>query len=258
MRIQFVSFINITILIILGLCASSCTVLQWRNTDKEIKDRFDKRDVDVAISYFEIDSLNLKIRIQAVTDENKKVNLIFFHGSPSSLSAWDAYALDSTLRDQANIYAIDRPGYGYSDFGNEMTSIDLQAQLMSSWIENKKLKNVITVGSSYGGPLAARIGYLNDNVKAVIMISPAIDPDNEKDIWASRFTRWKLTRWLVPTSYRVAGDEKQVHAKELALIKDDWSKMTIPVYHFHGDMDDIVPYENIDFTKNNFQKHEII
>jgi pimeloyl-ACP methyl ester carboxylesterase len=120
------------------------------------------------------------------------------------------------------------------------------------------LKNVVAIGSSYGGPLAARVGYLNENVKAVVMISPAIDPDNEKDIWASRFTRWKLTRWLVPTGYRVAGDEKKVHVQELALIKEDWSKMTIPVYHFHGEVDDIVPYENIYFSQENFQNLSVI
>ena len=258
MRIQSVTFTKISILLVLGLCLSSCTALQWRSSDQEIKEKFEESYVNADISYFKVDSLNLKVRIQAVTEPDNSINLIFFHGSPSSLSAWDAYALDSTLREKANIYAIDRPGYGYSDFGNEMTSIQLQAQIMSALIKQKELKNVLTIGSSYGGPLAARIGYLNENVKAIVMISPAIDPENENDIWASRFTRWKLTRWLVPTSYRVAGDEKKVHAQELALIKDDWVKMTIPVYHLHGDKDDIVPYQNIEFTKKNFPNHKIV
>ena len=120
------------------------------------------------------------------------------------------------------------------------------------------MENVIAIGSSYGGPLAARVGFLNTNVKAVIMISPAIDPENEKDIWSSRFTQWKLTRWLVPTGYRVAGDEKKVHAQELALIEQDWKSMSIPILHFHGDIDDIVPYENINYSKANFQNIEVI
>jgi len=59
---------------------------------------------------------------------------------------------------------------------------------MSALINEKKLTNVIVIGASYGGPLAARIGFLNNNVKVIVMISPAIDPNNEKDIWASRFT----------------------------------------------------------------------
>ena len=114
--------------------------------------------------------------------------MVFFHGSPSSLSAWEGYLVDSSLRESANMHAIDRPRYGYSNFGDEMTSIETQAQLMSALINEKKLTNVIVIGASYGGPLAARIGFLNNNVKVIVMISPAIDPNNEKDIWASRFT----------------------------------------------------------------------
>lgn len=200
----------------------------------------------------------MNVRIQSIVANEKNVNLVFFHGSPSSLSAWEGYLLDTTLSEITNMHAVDRPGYGYSNFGDEMTSIDTQAQIMSAIINKKKLDNVIVIGSSYGDPLAARVGFLNTNVKAVVMISPAIDPTNEKDIWASRFTQWKLTRWLVPTSYRVAGDEKKVHAKELALIENDWKSLRIPILHFHGDIDDIVPYENINFSTENFQNIEVI
>ncbi|MBX2827558.1 MAG: alpha/beta hydrolase, partial [Flavobacteriaceae bacterium] len=141
---------------------------------------------------------------------------------------------------------------------DEMTSISLQAHLISEIISEKHLNNVITVGSSYGGPLAAQIAVLNPNVKAVMMISPAIDPKNEKDIWASRLTQWWLTRWMVPTGYRVAGDEKTTHAKELACIEENWPNVHIPVIHIHGDVDDIVPYENVHYTAKMFPNIEII
>lgn len=246
------------ILIFICLLSSSCTVLQWRNTDQEIQQKFEGLKTSSKISYFKVDSLDLNVRVQSIESNGKEVNLMFFHGSPSSLSAWNGYLLDATLKVVTNMHAVDRPGYGYSNFGEEMTSIDTQAQIMSAIIDEKKLDNVITIGSSYGGPLAARVGFLNTNVKAVVMISPAIDPNNEKDIWASRFTQWKLTRWLVPTGYRVAGDEKYAHTKELQSIKKDWKNMTIPVLHFHGDIDQIVPYENINFSKDNFQDIKII
>jgi len=207
-------------LLLITSILSSCSVLQWRQNDIEIQENFKMHEVPTSISYFNVDSLDLKVRIQSITTNEHKVNLVFFHGSPSSLSAWNGYLLDTTLINSSNMYAIDRPGYGYSSFGNEMTSIETQAQIMSAIIDSKELENVITIGSSYGGPLAARVAYLNPQVKAVVMISPAIDPNNEKDIWASRFTQWKLTRWLVPTGYRVAGDEKTVHAQELDAIKN--------------------------------------
>ena len=130
--------------------------------------------------------------------------------------------------------------------------------MMSNLIHAYNFKNVILVGSSYGGPLVAEIAALNTKVKAVLMISPAIDPTQEKKIWASRLTQWWGTRWLVPTGYRVAGDEKTVHAKELALLEKDWPRVKVPIIHVHGDQDDIVPYGNVDYTANVFSNITIV
>lgn len=243
---------------ILLLSLSSCTVLQWRSNDAEIQVYFAKKEIPTEISYFEIDSMDLKIRVQHIKQSDAAINIIFFHGSPSSLSAWNGYLNDTAFAKEAIIHAVDRPGYGYSNFGDAMTSIDTQAKVMSALLDHYKLENVIAIGSSYGGPLAARLAYENPRVKGVVMISPAIDPNNEKKIWQSRFTQWWITRWLCPTGYRVAGDEKTVHAQELALIADDWNKVKVPVLHIHGDIDDIVPYENVNYTKDAFPNIEII
>lgn len=240
-----------------GIC-NSCTVLQWRSSDKEIQSYFSSKHIDTKISYFKIDSLSQNIRVQHIEKPNNDVSLIFFHGSPSSLSAWNGYLTDTLLIKKANMYAVDRPGYGYSNFGDQVTSINKQARIMSALISNYNLKNVIAIGSSYGGPLAAKVAAENHAVKGVIMISPAIDSNQEKKIWASRLTQWWITRWLVPTSYRVAGDEKTVHARELATIEPDWKNVNVPVIHIHGNMDKIVPYSNINYTQNTFKTIRII
>lgn len=242
----------------MGSMVTSCTVLQWRSSDTEIKEHFEELRIPSRISYYKVDSLDLKIRIQHVEREPNTVNLLFFHGSPSSLSAWNGYLTDTVLAHKANMHAIDRPGYGYSNFGKEMTSIMQQAQIMSELIDTQGFTNIILIGSSYGGPLVAKIATLNDKVKGVVMISPAIDPKQEKKIWASRLTQWWPTRWLVPTGYRVAGDEKTVHARELALLEEDWPSLKIPVIHIHGDADAIVPYGNVDYTAKVFPYIKII
>jgi len=248
-----------SLLIVIALNSfTSCTVLQWRSSDIEIQEYFGEKKIPTEISYFDIDSLGLKIRVQHIKQSNKNINIVFFHGSPSSLSAWNGYMNDTAFVKEAIIHAVDRPGYGYSNFGDEMTSIDTQAKVMSRLLDHYNLENVVAIGSSYGGPLAARLAYENNRVKGVVMISPAIDPNNEKKIWQSRFTQWWITRWLCPTGYRVAGDEKTVHAQELALIANDWNAVTVPVLHIHGDIDDIVPYENVDYTKKVFLNIEVI
>jgi len=250
--------LKFSVAILMTISNASCTVLQWRSSDTEIQDYFNKKQIPTTISYHTIDSLDLKIRVLEAKASNTNVNLVFFHGSPSSLSAWNGYLNDTTFNKQANMYAIDRPGYGYSNFGDEMTSIKQQADIMSDLINAYKLENVIAIGASYGGPLAARLAVVNNNVKAIVMVSPAIDPKQEKKIWGSRFTQWWITRWLVPTGYRVAGDEKTTHIKALQLIEKDWKQLTIPVIHIHGDIDDIVPYGNINYTKKQFHNIKIV
>ncbi|AGC76065.1 putative alpha/beta hydrolase [Nonlabens dokdonensis DSW-6] len=233
---------------------SSCTVLQYRKTDKEMLQTFQKNDVQTSFVYHQVDSLNFKVRAQKVSKDGNTYNIIFIHGAPSSLVAWQAFLLDEELASRANLYAVDRPGYGYTSFGKALPSIEQQAIVINGLLEELNLKNMVVVGSSYGGPIAARIAVINKNVDGVIMISAAIDPSIEKDIWASRFTRWKLTRWIVPTGYRVAGDEKKVHAAELQKIEKDWPQVTVPIAHFHGDADDIVPVENLVYTDSAFAK----
>jgi len=250
-------FYTLVTLVVLN-SLTSCTILQWRSSDTEIQAYFAEKDIPTEISYFDIDSLDLRIRVQHIKQSENDINIVFFHGSPSSLSAWNGYLNDTTFVKEATIHAVDRPGYGYSNFGDAMTSIDVQAKVMSKLLDHYNLDNVIAIGSSYGGPLAARLAYENDRVEGIVMISPAIDPTNEKKIWQSRFTQWWITRWLVPTGYRVAGDEKKVHAEELALIADNWDEVMIPVLHIHGDIDDIVPYENVHYTKEVFSDIEII
>ncbi|MBF4984392.1 alpha/beta hydrolase, partial [Nonlabens mediterrranea] len=219
---------------------------------------FAKADLPTNISYVEIDSLDLKVRVQSVTRGIEDYNLVFLHGSPSSLTAWQAYLQDSLLNSKADLHAVDRPGYGYSNFGNELTSIDTQTKVISKVINDLQLNNVIAVGTSYGGPVAARLPIENKQVKAVIMVSPAIDPDNEKRVWQSEFTQWWITRWLVPTGYRVAGDEKTVHAQELAAIEKDWSQINVPVLHIHGDKDELVPYINVNYSQAVFSNINVV
>lgn len=249
---------TVLLITVVAILNTSCTVLQWRSTDAEIKTYFNKKQIPTTVSYYAVDSLDLNIRVLEIKEAKHNVNLVFFHGSPSSLSAWNGYLNDTSFVKQANLYAIDRPGYGHSNFGDEMTSIKLQANIMSDLINHYKLENVIAIGSSYGGPLAARLAVVNKHVKAVVMVSPAIDPKQEKKIWGARFTQWWITRWLVPTGYRVAGDEKTTHAKELTLIENDWKLVTVPVIHIHGDVDDIVPYGNINYTQKQFSNIKIV
>ncbi|WP_327018971.1 alpha/beta hydrolase [Croceibacter atlanticus] len=249
---------QLVILILIGVLFASCTALQYRETTEEVYLRHKTINIPTEITTFNSQVINRNIRVQAVKESNNNINVIFFHGSPSSMAAWRDYLIDTSLVKKANLYAVDRPGYGYSGFGDELTSIKTQAKVMNELINDYNLENVILVGTSYGGPLAARTAVLNTRVKALIMVSPALDPNQEKKIWASRLTQWWLTRWLVPTGYRVAGDEKTTHAKELEKIEDGWKALKIPVVHIHGTEDKVVPFGNINYSKEVFENITVI
>ncbi len=253
-RVNFIIWISLT----LAIGNISCTSLQYRESDEELYEKFEAAELSPQISYFEVDSLKARIRILKITRNENDINVIFFHGSPSSLSSWTSYLNDSLLLKNANLWAIDRPGLGYSNFGKSMPSIKLQAEVINSIINAYNLKNVITVGTSYGGPIAARLAVLNKNVKAVVLISSAMDPEQERQFCGSRLTQWWATRWLVPRGYRVAGDEKTIHAEELRQLEEDWSNAKVSVIHIHGDKDDIVPYGNVNYTKKHFKNIKII
>ena len=110
----------------------------------------------------------------------------------------------------------------------------------------------MVLGHSYGGPIAAYSSLLSPKVKNVVMLAPAIDPENEKIFWVAYIAKWKLTKWMVPGAMGVAGDEKFTHEAELEKIKDLWQEVKVPILHIHGTKDMIVPFENLEFSKRNF------
>ncbi len=249
---------KIIVLVVLSNALFSCTHLQFRKNDEETAALFKVLNVPTDISYQYVSAEDYKIRIQKVAStEDSRLNILFIHGSPSSISDYKSYLSNATLRKRANMYAIDRPGYGYSNFAKALPGINDQAVLINKVINKLDLQNLIVVGSSYGGPIAARLAVLNKNVIGIILLSPAIDPKNEKEIWGSRLTQWWITRWLVPTSYRIAGDEKTIHAEELAKLEYDWKKVTVPVLHLHGDADETVPFINTEYTKKVFSNIKV-
>src|SRR5687768_14810555 len=48
---------------------------------------------------------------------------LFIHGSPGSLSAFIEFLADSILLQKALLISTDRPGFGYSNFGNAEPSL---------------------------------------------------------------------------------------------------------------------------------------
>jgi len=225
--------------------------MRFRTSDKKTRKEFNKVNIPVKIDYFKTDLYTKKVRVVA-TDTKKKTTILFIHGAPGSGDAFYDYLKDTVLLQKANLVTIDRPGYGYSGLGNSLTSIKKQAQIIREICDAYAFKNVILVGHSFGGPIAAYVPTFTDKVNGVLLLAPAIDPNHEKILWIANFARWKTTKWLVPKSFAVSGDEKFSHVQELQKIENEWNKISIPIVQIHGKKDGLVPYENLAFSKEKF------
>ncbi len=176
---------------------------------------------------------------------------VFLHGSPGSGSDYDDYLKDSTLYQHSKLVIIDRPGYGFSDYGLEELSIVRQAEIVQNVVSQIETKQKINwVGYSYGGPVAARLAaIMPQQTNGLLLISASIAPGQEKIFKISYFLNKSWVRNKIPTFLRLANDEKLSHTKALQEISQDWNKITAKTYLIHGQEDDLIYYENADYCQ---------
>jgi len=225
--------------------------MNFRTSDKKTRKYFEEAGVTSTITYMKTSLIDDDVRIISTGDSSTQT-VLFVHGAPGSGDAFYSYLKRPELLEKANLITYDRPGYGYSGFGDAMISIEAQARVVAAIIEEHKLQNVILVGHSYGGPIAAYVPLLSNRVRGVIMLAPAIDPDHENYFWVGNFARWKLTRWMVPRSWVVSADEKYTHEEALKKLVPRWNAVKVPVVCLQGDKDRLVPYENLAFCEKHF------
>jgi len=177
--------------------------------------------------------------------------VLFVHGAPSSLSFFSDFFKDTMLLNRAQLVAVDRPGYGFSDFGRVETSIIRQAEYLQPLIDRyKKAPYLMIVGSSYGGSVSARLAMNNpDWVDHVVFVSSALGPGLERTYPISYFADSPLIRWGVPPLLRLANDEKLAHRKALEAILPDWPKIRASITMLHGQLDELVYPTNISFAQ---------
>ena len=230
---------------------ASC--FRFRTSDRKTKMIFEEKQAEVNIKKYDLTSVDYPVRVvSGAFDEDKEIAIFFVHGAPGASDNYYDYLQDSLLLSKANLYSIDRPGYGFSNFGKAETSIKKQTEVVAEIIENLPENRIVVLGHSYGGPIAAYSSLLSPKVKSVIMLAPAIDPENEKVFWIAKVAKWKLTKWMVPGAMGVAGDEKFTHVAELEKLKEIWKEVKVPVLHVHGTKDIVVPFENLAFSTKQF------
>lgn len=168
------------------------------------------------------------------------------------MSYFKTYLSDSLLLARARMYAVDRPGYGYSGFGNPETSIERQAHAIRPILDslNRARHPVVLVGTSYGTSVACRLAMDCPHlVDGLVLVAPALAPGEERIYGISYPMEWPALKWLVPRMLVSANAEKLSHRAELQKMMPHWHRIKVPVAYIQGADDDLIYTTNAAFAR---------
>jgi pimeloyl-ACP methyl ester carboxylesterase len=233
------------ILFIWLVLAQSC--MKFRISDNEAKQKFALSNVQLFTETIEVDGFSMHY---AKTGNDTFPTLFFVHGSPGSWDAFSVYLKDKDLLAKYRMVSVDRPGFGYSEFGNAK-DLDQQSKLISPLLKilNNK-KPMYVVGHSLGGPMAVKLDADNPGVfSGMVLLAASVDPAAENpEKWRPVLYKTPL-KYFIPGAFRPSNEELWYLKKDLKDLAADFSKITCPVWIIHGDKDKFVPVSNADYAK---------
>jgi pimeloyl-ACP methyl ester carboxylesterase len=234
------------IIFLSGQLLSGC--LSFRMSEKEVRKEFKNCSYQPKFHHYNIDGRN----INYVSNGADSLPLVLFmHGSPGSWSAFSDFLKDSILLKNVQMIAVDRPGFGYSDYGNGESSLDTQVRLLKPVLEkNKGARKVILVGHSLGGPVIVKMAMTYPElIDYLIIIAGSLDPALEPYEWYRKPMANIPLRWLLPGSIRASNKEIMGLKPELEKMIPYWTTIKIPTTIIQGLKDELVPAGNATFAK---------
>ena len=221
--------------------------MKQRIPDNKAKKGFSEKGVELFTNVFKADDFELHY---VKTGNDTFPTLFFIHGSPDSWSRYERFMQDKDLLSKYRMIAIDRPGFGYSQFG-DTKNLEDQSKLISRLVRSiKNSKPIYAVGHSYGGAVVIRLQTDNtDLFDGLVLLAAAVDPKHEKpEPW-----RWVMKtfplKYFLPGAYRPSNTELVYLKKDLNELEKEWDKIRCPVWIMHGDKDSYVPMLNADYAK---------
>ena len=238
---------RISLFLAFSMLLTSC--FQFRTSPKGVISEFENSAIAPIIRDVDFDGKNFRY-IEVSDSKYQKPTIIFIHGAPGSSDNYFQFMRNPVMAGKFDMISVDRLGYGYSDFGHSETSLVVQAESIASILKEYKNTPTFLVGHSYGGPVAVKAAVLYPTqVQGIMLLAPAIDPENEKKAGIAWMGKTAPFRWITPNSLKVAKDEKYSHVEELKKMLSDYKKLCIPVIYIHGDEDSLVPFENLAFAE---------
>lgn len=225
--------------------AQSC--MKFRISDSKARAAFDAKGLFVSLQYADVDGIKLHY---AKSGSDTLPTLFFIHGSPGSWDAFKVYMMDTSLLAHFRIISIDRPGFGYSDFGSAYR-LAPQAVMINKIIQREaNQKPVHLIGHSIGGPVIIKLAqdYPNEFASLTILAGSISPKEEPKEYWRYLFM-YTPFRLLMPGAFKPSNDEIMYFKKDLYGIDTGYAAIHIPVTFIHGDADKFVPVKNVEYGK---------
>jgi pimeloyl-ACP methyl ester carboxylesterase len=223
--------------------------VQFRKSDEELKKIFAERSIDAKINYYTTHGRTLRY----ISSGNDSLpTLLMLHGSPGSISYYSGRLSDTSIRNNFKVYAVDRPGYGYSGLGDPEPSIEKQSEMIRPILDslNKAKHPIIVMGGSYGASVACRLAMDHPElVDGLVLTGPALAPGQEKYFCFTYIIENGAIRWFIPRLFKSANTEKVHHKEELEKMLPLWKNIRVPVIYLQGENDNIVDTSNASFAR---------
>lgn len=237
MKISLGGFIILAIWIVI---AQSC--MQFKISDSEAKKQFDDAGVTLTTETIKVGKHHLHY---AQTGNDTLPTILFVHGSPGSWNAFAGYMKDKDLLSKYRMISVDRPGFGYSDYG-KAEPLEKQSALISTLFKDwNNGKPFYLVGHSLGGPLIIQLYAENPGIiDGLVLLAASVDPAEEKKEGWRNMLDGALLRYLLPGAFRPSNRELIYFKKDVLTLQDKFEKVTCKVYIVHGTKDTFVPPGN--------------
>ena len=227
-------------------------IMKSRISDKKAKEKFSHAGVSLTTDTKKINGFDIHF---AKTGNDTLPTLFFVHGSPDSWTRYEEFMKDKDLLSKYRMISIDRPGFGFSQFG-DAKNLEDQSKLISPFVRSiKNSKPIYAIGHSYGGAMVIKLQTDNtDLFDGLILLAGAVDPKQEKP------ERWRFVmntiplKYFLPGAYRPSNTELVYLKKDLIELDKEWEKITCPVWILHGDKDSYVPVANVEYAKKKLAK----
>jgi len=115
---------------------------------------------------------------QHVIERGSGPPLVMIHGAYGAAADFEASLMPLTARQYRSI-AVDRPGHGYTEAGNEAAKMlpDAQARQLHAALQALGVQKPILLGFSYGGAVALSYALqYPEEIAALVLVSPVAYP----------------------------------------------------------------------------------